>query len=169
MCEKSYFLRPLQEKDAGYMLEWLHDRTVTGHLQLDGADSTLADALRFIQAAQNESIDLHRAVVDLCDTYLGTVSLKKIDLDKREAEYAIAMRASAMGTGAALSATQDILKIAFHELKLRRVYLNVLRENQRAIHFYNKCGFQYTHQSELVLRRERRVLLWYEQEDKGDI
>ena len=110
------------------MLEWLHDRTVTEYLQLDGSGATLADAACFIQSAQNESVDLHRAVVDCNDTYLGTVSLKNIDTGKREAEYAIAMRASAMGTGAAFAATQDILNIAFQILGLRRVYLNVLQE-----------------------------------------
>ena len=168
MGEKLYFLRPLLEKDTPHMLEWLHDRTVTEYLQLDGSGATLADAACFIQSAQNESVDLHRAVVDCNDTYLGTVSLKNIDTGKREAEYAIAMRASAMETGAAFAATQDILNIAFQILGLRRVYLNVLQENQRAVRFYNKCGFQYTHQGELVLRGERRVLLWYEKSVKTD-
>lgn len=162
MAKKEYSLRPLQEKDAVRMLEWLHDRAVTNYLQLNGSEATIEDALRFIREAQKEDTNLHRAVVDASDTYLGTVSLKHMAAETREAEYAIAMHASAMGTGAAFAATQGILKTAFCTLGLQRIYLNVLEENRRAVRFYDKCGFQYTHQSELVLRGERRTLLWYE-------
>lgn len=162
MDDKRFFLRPLQAADSVRMLEWLHDRTVTGFLQLNGAGLTMDDVLRFIQEAQKEDTNLHRAVVDANDTYLGTISLKNIDADMRETEYAIAMHSAAMGTGAAFAATQDILKTALGTLGLQRVYLNVLEENRRAVKFYGKCGFQYTHQSQLVLRGERRTLLWFE-------
>ena len=47
----------------------------------------------------------------------------------------------AQGTGAALFATFEILEKAFNELKLNKVYLDVLKTNKRAIAFYKKVGF----------------------------
>ena len=57
--------------------------------------------------------------------------------------YAISLRACAQGSGAALYATQEILRIAFIEMDLERVFLNVLADNARARKFYEKAGFRY--------------------------
>ena len=91
MDANKYQLRPLDEKDASRMLEWLHDEEVTQYLSLNGTDATLDDALHFIQNAKDETVNLHRAIVDDNDSCLGAVSLKNIDFIKKEAEYAISM------------------------------------------------------------------------------
>lgn len=74
---------------------------------------------------------------------MGTISLKSIDLDNLSAEYAISTRSKAHGTGLAKRATDDVLRFAFEQLKLHRIYLNVRRSNARAISFYEKYGFEY--------------------------
>lgn len=155
-------LRPLEEKDAVLMLEWMHDEDVTRYLRLNVKDSTLDDAIRFINNAKDEKVNLHRAIVDYRDCYLGTVSLKNIDCTKMEAEYAIVMHPSSIGIGAASAASRMIIKLAFEELKLVRVYLNVLKNNQRAIKLYEKIGFCYTHSNNIIFRGENAELVWYE-------
>ena len=40
-----------------------------------------------------------------------------------------------------MQATQELIQYAFEELKLHKLYLNVLDENGRARKFYEKCGF----------------------------
>ena len=155
-------LRPLEEKDAARMLEWLRDEDVTRYLRIKRLNQTIDDALRFIENAKNESIDLHRAIADESDLYLGTVSLKNINHKKREAEYAIAMHPSAIGTGAAAAATRMIINHAVEELNLARVYLNVLRVNQRAVKFYEKLGFRYTHSGIAIFEGEDSELMWYD-------
>ncbi len=42
-----------------------------------------------------------------------------------------------------MRATQEILRYAFEELGLHKVYLNVLEDNVRAQKLYEKCGFVY--------------------------
>ena len=49
---------------------------------------------------------------------------------------------SAQGQGFAYAATNLALKIAFDQLDLIEVYLEVLSDNQRAISLYQKIGFQ---------------------------
>ena len=136
-------LRNLENRDGPFMLEWMHDADVVQYFRFDSSKNTEEDVREFILKANQETSSHHYAIVDDKDEYLGTISLKNIDLDNRNAEYAICIRKGAMGKNIAKNATDLILKIAFLELKLHKVYLNVLEDNQRAIRFYEKYGFEY--------------------------
>jgi len=155
-------LPPLEEKDAESMLEWLRDESVTEYLTINGSNMTLDNALSFIEKAKDESEILHRAIVDSEDDYLGTISLKNIDMAKKEAEYAITLHPKAMGTGAATSASKLIVQLAIDELGLDRVYLNVLRINKRAVRLYEKLGYIYTHSTYTDFNGEELELMWME-------
>lgn len=156
-------LRKLELKDAGGMLSWMKDPSVNRFFRFTEDSVSLEKAESFILSAQDTSKDMHLAIVDEDDTYLGTVSLKNIDPTARNAEYAISTCARVHGTGAAFDATHEILRIAFKELNLHRVYLNVLEENERANRFYIKCGFVYEGQfrEHLDIRGEFKNLNWY--------
>lgn len=161
MAEHSYSLRPLEPQDAPRMVEMMHDGVTTRYLQIGGPDYTEDTALGFICMAADESKNLHRAVVDENDLYQGSVSLKNIDPVKKEAEYAISMHPAAQGKGAAKAASAAILELA-RQLGLKRIYLNVLAENERANRFYQKFGFRYTHDSTMNFHGEDKCLRWYE-------
>jgi len=155
-----FYIRPLQEKDSAPMVEWLTNNDVTKYLTIGGSNSNIESTLEFIRKSADESKNLHRAITDENDNYLGTVSLKNIA--KKEAEYAIAMHHNAQGTGAAAAGSKLILDLAFNKLNLHRVYLNVLRINQRAVKFYDKLGFNYTHSTVSTYSGEESELVWYE-------
>ncbi len=162
MKNERVILRLLMEKDAERMLEWLHNDDIIRYLRFEGKNTTFESVIHFIQKAQNEMENLHYAIVDIKDEYLGTISLKKIDKEKKSAEYAICLHPNAVGTGTAKTATQHILDIAFNKLNLENVYLNVLDENKRAIQFYEKFGFQYTHISSEIIKEQFKSIRWYE-------
>lgn len=157
-------LRPLEAKDAPLMLEWQQEPSIMCFFRFDTSHASLASCEAFIAQADRDPTCRHYAVADENDTYLGTISLKHIDPAYGSAEYAICLRKCAHGTGAAAQATQAILHIAFDELELRRVYLNVMEENGRAAAFYRKFGFRFVRSEErgLLLRGEWKTLLWYE-------
>jgi diamine N-acetyltransferase len=134
-------LRKLKLRDTCGMLEWMHDEELMRNFRFNGTQITKESAELFIEYAQNDDVNKHYAIVSEEDEYLGTISLKNIDFKSKNAEYAIAMRKKAIGTGAALEATKQILDTAFHELGFEKVYLNVLANNKRAIRFYEKLGF----------------------------
>lgn len=135
-------LRPLRPSDADGMLEWMHDPAVASAFQVPFETFSREDALRFIEGAQKGGASVHLAITEpATDEYLGTISLKNVDADAGTAEYAIATRTCAHGSGIAKTATIDVLRYAFEVLGLNRVYLNVLGTNGRAIHFYEKIGF----------------------------
>lgn len=159
-------LRFLEEKDIDGMLEWMHNADINRYFKFDAQNVTFENAKEFIRKAEQsakERTDFHFAIVNERDEYLGTISLKNIDWEAGNAEYAISVRKAMHGTGVAGKATQKILEYAFNELKLNRVYLNVLTENKRAICFYKKCGFVFEGEfrRHILVRGEIKDLQWY--------
>lgn len=159
-------IRKLELKDAEGMLEWMHNPEIQKCFRFNTENKTLEDVSEFIQTAEIRPMDgrsVHLAVVDDTDEYLGTISLKEIDIVAKNAEYAISLRKCAQGKGVGSAATKEILKMAFEEFGLERVYLNVLADNKVAIQLYEKIGFVYEGQfrNHLFLRGEYKTLKWY--------
>lgn len=159
-------LRKLKEKDAVGMLEWMHDADIQRNFRFLGEEMNYISVLEFIHNSEKSAIDgsnYHYAITNNNDEYLGTISLKNVNTVSKNAEYAICLRKMAQGRGIGVEATKAILKIAFYDLKLQRVYLNVLSENERAIRLYTKCGFMYEGEfrDHLFLRGEYKSLKWY--------
>lgn len=159
-------LRRLEEKDAEGMLEWKRDPEMQKGFRFNGNEKDMDSVLGFIRQANVQLIhgkDIHFAIVNEKDEYLGTISLKNISLTDRKAEYAISLRRRAQGQGVATEATNEVLKLAFESYKLERVYLNVLSDNDRAIRLYERIGFVYegAFRKHLFLRGEYKTLKWY--------
>ena len=161
-------LRELQLKDAAGMLEWMKDPVCNVHFRFNPDNVTLDSVETFIKNAaasikRQQATDRHYAIVDDNDEYLGTISLKNINYKDKNAEYAVALRRSASGKGIGYNATMAILDIAFRELDLNRVYLNVWPENKRAIALYLKCGFKFEGEfrEHVFVRGEYKNLKWY--------
>ena len=133
------YLRKLQLSDAPLMLAWMHDQNVTEHLRADFTSKTIEDAEHFITESQKEFDDnqsdvrgdIHLAIATDEDEYMGTVSLRNIA--NGSAEFAITVRAEAMGRGYSWFGMESILEKAFNEYGLESVYWCVSRDNARAL------------------------------------
>ena len=117
MCKK-FRLRNLKKSDAKFMLEWMHDEDITRHLQADFKNKNINDCTDFIKMSTKDN--MHLAIVNNNDEYLGTVSLKNIRNDN--AEFAITIRKCSMGNGTSAFAIKEIIKYAFTINKLNYVY-----------------------------------------------
>lgn len=159
-------LRKLRAEDAPAMLAWMHDRSVVAEMGTDFASKTMDDCLRFIKSSEKTGENLHLAVADDEDHYMGTVSLKHIDRENRCAEFAITVCAQAMGKGFSRFAMERILEYGFRELGLERIYWYVSRKNTRAIRFYDKNGYrrltEVPEEFSAGMKTERKnAMLWY--------
>ncbi len=123
------------------MLEWMHDQSVVSHLGTDFSKKTLENCLGFIAASLQDEGNLHLAIADEDDTYMGTVSLKHIDRQQKNAEFAITVRAAAMGRGFSHFGMDRILHMGIEELGLQEIYWCVSPKNARAVRFYDKHGY----------------------------
>ncbi len=157
-------LRQLEVKDAPLMLEWMHDSSVVEYMQADFAGKTLEDCEAFIKSAQKMNESMHLAIADDNDQYQGTVSLK--DIRDGAAEFAITIRASAMGRGVSQRAMAEIMRIGFEELGLKSIFWCVNPDNKRAVRFYDKNGYKRV-PSEVIpftgtyTDEQRSSYLWY--------
>lgn len=133
------YLRKLELKDAPLMLAWMHDKSVTEKLRTDFSSKTQQDAENFIRYSWTDQDNVNLAIVSDEDEYMGTVSLKYIE--NGSAEFAITVRAEAMGRGYSWFGMESIIEKAFNEYNLDSVYWCVSRENARAVRFYDKHNF----------------------------
>lgn len=159
-------LRKLATKDVDGMLEWMHDAETQKAFRYPMQYCTRLDALEFIRTALTTSSDrgsVHFAIVDASDEYLGTISLKNFDMDSHNAEVALCLRRKARGRGIARQAIAELLRLAFLEFGLERVYLNVFSDNIPATRLYEKCGFVYEGEfkKHVYVRGEYKSLRYY--------
>ena len=147
------------------MLEWMHDEDVQQGFRKKLLDSTLSDAEAFCESSKfpeelTDGTDLNYAIVDDDDEYLGTISLKDIEISDGHAEYAIALRKCAQGKGIGFRATGLILKKAFLELGLHRVFLSVYEDNEKAVRMYERSGFTYEGEFRGHLKKNGEYVNW---------
>jgi len=151
----------LDLKDAPLMLEWMHDESVVGKLRGDFAAKTIDDCVMFIENSLSEN-NMHLAIANDNDEYMGTVSLKHIE--NGCAEFAITVRAEAMTHGYSWFGMETILVKAFNEYGIECVYWCVSKDNERAVKFYDKHKFNETFDiPNNVLKRYEGMdnLKWY--------
>lgn len=156
-------LRYLDIKDAELMLEWMHDLDVVSDLYTDFMSLTLEDCKKFIKESKKNQENLHLAIVDQNDTYMGTVSLKHIDEDGKTAEFAITIRSCAMGKGFSKFGMTQILQIGIEKIGLKNIYWCVSKNNIRAIRFYDKNMYNRT------LNVPNKIINNYELEERPNL
>lgn len=157
-------IRELQINDSKRMLEWMHNPDLNQFFQTDFSAVKMDAARNFISRSKTKTNnELHLAITNYSDCYMGTVSLKNIDSQHRNAEYAISLCPDAIGKGYASFATKKILDIGFNQYSLIKIYLNVVRQNIRAVKFYEKFGFIKEGEfiNHIIIRDNTYDLLWY--------
>lgn len=160
-------LRKLEIKDAPFMLEWMHDDSVVHFMGANFAEKTIEDCQNFIRYSEDAKDDLHMAIVNDGDEYMGTVSLKHIDKELAMAEFAITVRKCAMGQGYSAFGMKEIIRIGLEELNLKRVIWCVSKCNERAVRFYDKNGYKRVTDipqvyMDMYTDEQKEDFLWYE-------
>ncbi|MBE5107601.1 GNAT family N-acetyltransferase [Bacillus thuringiensis] len=86
---------------------------------------------------------------------IGIVSLINIDYKNRNAECIIDIgEKEYWGKGYGAEGLKLLLDYVFYEMNLHRVSLKVFSFNERAIHLYNKIGFQQEGRSRQIVFRD---------------
>lgn len=134
-------LRDLIIEDANGMFNWFKDKAVTEFLHGEYTNYTIQDAENFILKESRVMDEIHKAIVNDENEYIGTVSLRHIDRVGETAELAIVVQSEFFSKGYAWFAVSEMLKYAFQVLEIRGVYWRVFSKNKRAIRFFEKHGF----------------------------
>ncbi|SCG81935.1 diamine N-acetyltransferase [Proteiniborus sp. DW1] len=134
-------LRELKLCDLEYMYEIINEPEVASNFLFTRYPFSKESLEAFIKNSWRNTKDVHYAIVNGNDEYIGTVSLKNINYIDKNAEYAIVVRKKYWGQKYAYEATKAIINYGFDKLNLNKIYLNVLSSNTRANLFYEKFGF----------------------------
>lgn len=137
-------LRGIEIEDTQNILKWRNSKAVKRNLYTQD-DLTEEQHLNWMR---------NKVETGFCAQYIiairdedgnkdiGTVFIKNIGQDTKEGEFGIQIgEETARGKGYGRQAAEQILKIAFNELGLERVYLTVMYDNYPAIRSYEKAGF----------------------------
>ena len=138
-----YRLRELERRDLPEINRWRNDPELVEYL---------GSPFRFINMETDEAwfenYLTHRyeqvrcAIVDEDDQILGLVSLVGISQIQQLASFHIMIgNKEQQNKGIGTFAIREILKHAFMNMNLHRVELDVLADNLRARHLYEKMGF----------------------------
>ncbi len=163
-------LRKLMLEDAPLMLEWMHEDDVASHYRTDFSSKKLEDVERFIRSSWQDNDNIHYAIASDNDEYMGTASLKNINIKDGIAEYATVVRVKAMGKNYAWYGMRTILRRAFNEFHLKKIYSCIYSDNKRCIRFVEKHGFleeSVIPDSLLAEYKAVKDLVWYSIDEKG--
>lgn len=157
-------LRDLQLKDAPFMLEWMHEKSVVKDLRTNFLEKTMENCEDFIKSSWNDKRNWNKAIVDEKDVYMGTVSLKNIK--DNSAEFGITVRTAAMGKGYSAYAMKEALRIGFEDMGINKIYWCVSEDNKRALRFYDKNGYERVDVSLLDMiegytEEQKKSYVWY--------
>jgi RimJ/RimL family protein N-acetyltransferase len=141
---ENVYLRALEPSDLDRTRKWHND---------PGLYEMLVSPFRYVSRAAEEEWIRRKAAYSqteiqlaIClkegDQHIGNIHLTGIDWVARHAGVGIFIgEEEHWSKGYGQQAMRLILRHAFNDLGLRRVYLVVLDNNDRAIRAYEKCGF----------------------------
>lgn len=134
-------LRALEESDLERCYRWVNDPEVTEHLTLRFPMSTQQERQWLLQASSGDG-DKSFAIEAADGQHIGNIGLHRINYLDRNAELGILIGEKGhWNQGYGTDAILTLLKFAFEEMNLHRVYLRVDANHPRAIRCYEKCGF----------------------------
>lgn len=134
-------LRELRREDADVLASW--PRFQEPDLQWANFElRTPAERDAWVSYETGDSTRKRWAVTTLDDELVGLVGLRHVDYGDGSAVLGIRLKPTKVNQGYGTDAITTLLRYAFFEVGLRRVDLDVLDTNIRAIRCYEKCGFR---------------------------
>lgn len=142
LSSERIYLRPIDNDDTDNILKWRKHPDIRRNL-FSSEQVTKEGHLQWLEKLK-ESTERKEFVIVRRDSNIpiGTVGLSNIDFQNHKAELGIMIgETKEWGKGLAAESCFLLLKFAFQELKLNKVYLRVFEGNTPAIRLYGKIGF----------------------------
>lgn len=135
-------LRPVAPADLERLVAWSQDPEVSQFLDGDYPVS-LEDASEWLHKVLGDRHNKRWAILTKGGRLIGDVELDHITWRSGDAELRICIgEKNFWNQGFGTDAVQTLLRQAFSEMRLNRIYLRVFADNVRAIRCYTKSGFR---------------------------
>ena len=136
------YLRPAESEDIPRLVRWLNDAETSRYLAKRSPLSLAMEERWFERMLERHGSELWYFVVCRAadGRAIGMVALGDVDALNGAAEVGITL-GEERGHGFGTDAMRAILDFGFGELRLERIWLDVVAENAPAIRSYEKTGF----------------------------
>ncbi len=135
-------MKPLSADHLDHVMTWINDPDIVKNFQHFDKQFTREDELGFIKKLIASDSNRVFSVFDEENNYVGQVGLNQISWENKLGRLAVFVKKEHRGKGYAQEMIRLILDKAFKELGLHKVWLVVYADNAKAIHIYEKLGFQ---------------------------
>ncbi len=145
------YLRPLERADARIVQPWVNDPEIGRYLLIYRPFNLQAEE-EFIDKVNHSDADICLLIARTSDDQaIGVTGFHQLNFKNRHAVFGINIGdKQCWGKGYGTEAGYLMMDYGFNTLNLNRVMLQVFEYNERAIHVYEKIGFQ----QEGILRQE---------------
>jgi len=149
-------LRRVEREDIPTFVRWFNDPEVREFLVMNRPISMAEEEQWFDRQLQADATEIF--CIEASDgAHIGNIGLHDIDLHHRHAEMGIVLgEKDYWSQGYGSDAIRTLLRFAFDEMNLHRVFLKVYEDNSRAIRAYEKCGFQHEGRLRQAIYRKGR-------------
>lgn len=137
-------LRPLAEGDLELLRQWANDPDLRSKVVDWSPPVSAEEQRRWFEAAREDSSTRRYIIQRSQGERVGMAGLWKIDLQARSAELGLkiglpAARSRGLGT----DTVQTLVRLAFEELELHRLWARILANNVSSLRlFIEKCGWK---------------------------
>lgn len=159
-------IRPITYDDTADIVRWRNSPYVNSRFidrRLFTKESHEAWLKNYVETGK-----VAQFIILLDGSGVGSVYLRDIDYDTKEAEFGIFIgEESARGRGVGTRSAELILDYGFKELNLEKIFLRVYKDNPGAVRSYEKAGFKRTGRSDKINDNgEIREVIFMELEKK---
>jgi len=143
--KKKLQLQPLEKEDLAFVYHMQINPDVSNYWCQEPYTTMAKIEQSYLASQEGNS---HREfILTQKNEKIGFLALYDIDNRHRHAEFSIIIDPNHQGKGYAEQASRLLIDYGFNQLNLHKLYLHVLKHNEKAIHIYKKIGFQ--HEGEL--------------------
>ncbi|MBI2668344.1 GNAT family N-acetyltransferase [Candidatus Woesearchaeota archaeon] len=145
-------LRPLEIRDLDSIMQWVNDPAVVGNFANFKVPISRDDEQKFLEKTIASETDRVFAIETEQGEYIGNAGLHQIHWPSRVGRIAVIIgKKDHWNEGYAEAAVESLLRLAFNQYNLHKVWGMVWEDNPKTKHLYlDKCGFT----KEGVLRDE---------------
>lgn len=134
-------LAPFSWEQAQVYLDWVNQEETAHWLTRSLPVSPVEHQRWYEGLMQRQDAVVFSILENESGEYLGNVWLWSVHSVHRSAELRILMSPQAKGKGYGTEACRGLLRFAFQDLNLHKVYLYVLKHNTAAVRAFEKAGF----------------------------
>ncbi len=161
--KREVYLRNICLSDSEMIVRWRNSSDVKKYFIYQD-DFTLESQNEWYENEIRTGKTIQFMIVEVkTDKAVGSVYLKNVDAEKKEAEFGIFIGdENARGRGYGIQSAKLILSYAFEEIGLKRIYLRVFSDNYRAISCYKIVGFVQAgyYKKKYLINDEYKDILW---------